>query len=149
MKNSIIIALHNNGLQEVSALTLSSASAYAVYKFKRAISKAVDAINEAQRGIVQQVGIEDLTAFSKRMEELSKMEGRTPEQEEELDGLHKKDLEAGRLLQELAADDTDLDVKLLSYEDWHALQVENKDCKALVHLEHLLEGVLWAAPEEG
>ena len=69
MKNSIIIALSNNGLQEVSALTLSSASAYAVYKFKRAISKAVEAINEAQRGIFQQVGIEDLTAFSKRMEE--------------------------------------------------------------------------------
>lgn len=149
MKNSIIIALHNNGLQEVSALTLPSSSAYAVYKFKRAVSKAVEAINEAQRGIVQQVGIEDLTAFSKRMEELSKMEGRTPEQEEELDGLRKKDLEAGRLLQELAADDTALDVKPLSYEDWHALQVENKDCKALVHLEHLLEGVLWTAPEEG
>ena len=60
----------------------------------------------------------------------------------------KKDENAGKLVQELYRDTTNLDVKAMPYEDWHNLQAENKDIKILTHLEHTLEGVLWLAPEE-
>ena len=66
----------------------------------------------------------------------------------ESESLAKKDKDAGKLVQELYADTTNLDVKALPYEDWHNLQAENKDVKLLTYLEPMLEGVLWTAPEE-
>ena len=148
MKNADIVALVNGGIQNITALTLPAAQSYKVYKFKRAIEAAYNAIVDAQKDILKQAGIEDLQEFQKRYKELSELKERTSEEQAELDGLVKKDEDAGKLVQELYGDTTSLDVKAMPYEDWHNLQAENKDVKLLTYLEHTLEGVLWLAPEE-
>ena len=148
MKNADIVALVNGGIQNITALTLPSSQAYKVYKFKRAIEAAYNAIVDAQKDILKQTGIENLQEFQKRHKELSELKERTSEEQAELDGLVKKDEDAGKLVQELYGETTSLDVKGMPYEDWHNLQAENKDVKLLTYLEPMLEGVLWAAPEE-
>ena len=148
MKNADIVSLVNGGIQNITALTLPSSQAYKVYKFKRAIEAAYNAIVDAQKDILKQAGIENLQEFQKRYKELSDIKERTSEEQAELDSLVKKDEDAGKLVQELYRDTTNLDVKAMPYEDWHNLQAENKDIKILTHLEHTLEGVLWLAPEE-
>lgn len=148
MKNADIVALMNGGIQNITSVTLPSSQAYKVYKFKRAIEMAYNSIVDSQKGILKQVGIEDLQEFQKRHKELSDIKERTSEEQAELDSLVKKDNDAGKLVQELYGDTTNLDVKALPYEDWHNLQAENKDVKLLTYLEPMLEGVLWTAPEE-
>ena len=148
MKNADIVTLVNGGIQNITALTLPSSQAYKVYKFKRAIDAAYNAIVDSHKDILKQAGIEDLQEFQKRYKELSDIKERTSEEQAELDSLVKKDENAGKLVQELYRDTTNLDVKAMPYEDWHNLQAENKDIKILTHLEHTLEGVLWLAPEE-
>lgn len=148
MKNADIVALMNGGIQNITSVTLPASQAYKVYKFKRAIETAYNAIVDSHKGILKQVGIEDLQEFQKRHKELSDIKERTSEEQTELDSLVKKDKDAGKLVQELYEDATNLDVKALPYEDWHNLQAENKDVKLLTYLEPMLEGVLWTAPEE-
>lgn len=148
MKNADIVALMNGGIQNITSVTLPAAQAYKVYKFKRAIEAAYNAIVDSQKGILKQVGIEDLQEFQKRYKELSDIKERTSEEQAELDSIAKKDKDAGKLVQELYADTTNLDVKTLPYEDWHNLQAENKDVKLLTYLEPMLEGVLWTATDE-
>ena len=148
MKNVDIVSLVNGGIQNITALTLPAAQAYKVYKFKRAIEAAYNAIVDAQKDILKQAGIEDLQEFQKRHKELSELKERTSEEQAELDSLVKKDEDASKLMQELYGDTTNLDVKAMPYEDWHNLQAENKDVKLLTYLEPMLEGVLWTAPEE-
>ena len=148
MKNADIVSLVNGGIQNITALTLPAAQSYKVYKFKRAIDAAYNAIVDAQKDILKQAGIEDLQEFQKRHKELSDIKERTSEEQAELDSLVKKDEDAGKLVQELYGDTTNLDVKAMPYEDWHNLQAENKDVKLLTYLEPMLEGVLWTAPEE-
>ena len=148
MKNADIVALMNGGIQNITSVTLPASQAYKVYKFKRAIEAAYNSIVDSQKGILKQVGIEDLQEFQKRYKELSDIKERTSEEQAELDSLVKKDKDAGNLVQELYGDTTNLDVKALPYEDWHNLQAENKDVKLLTYLEPMLEGIFWLAPEE-
>ena len=148
MKNADIVTLVNGGIQNITALTLPAAQSYKVYKFKRAIEAAYNAIVASHKDILKQAGIEDLQEFQKRYKELSDIKERTSEEQAELDSLVKKDKDAGKLVQELYGDTTNLDVKAMPYEDWHNLQAENKDVKLLTYLEPMLEGVLWTAPEE-
>ena len=148
MKNADIVALMNGGIQNITSVTLPSSQAYKVYKFKRAIEVAYNSIVDSQKGILKQVGIDDLQEFQKRYKELSDIKERTSDEQSEFESLVKKDNDAGKLVQELYGDTTNLDVKALPYEDWHNLQAENKDAKLLTYLEPMLEGVLWTAPEE-
>lgn len=148
MKNADIVALVNGGIQNITSVTLPASQAYKVYKFKRAIEAAYNAIVDSQKGILKQVGIEDLQEFQKRYKELSDIKDRTSDEQAEFESLVKKDKDAGKLVQELYEDTTNLDVKALPYEDWHNLQSENKDVKLLTYLEPMLEGVLWTAPDE-
>lgn len=148
MKNADIVALVNGGIQNITSVTLPAAQAYKVYKFKRAVEKASNAIIEAHKDILKQAGIDDLKEFQKRYKELSDIKERKAEEQAELDSLTKKDVDAGKLIAELYEDTTELDVKAISYDDWHNLQAENKDIKVLIYLEPQLEGVLWITPEE-
>lgn len=148
MRNADIIGLTEGGIQNIATTTLPAAQAYKVYKFKRAVEKAANAIIEAHKDILKQAGIEDLKEFQKRYKELTDIKERNAEEQAELDSLTKKDVDAGKLVAELYEDTTELDVKAIPYEDWHNLQAENKDIKVLTYLEAKLEGLLWIAPEE-
>ena len=148
MKNADIVALVNGGIQNITSVTLPAAQAYKVYKFKRAIEAAYNAIVDSHKDILKQAGIEDLQEFQKRYKELSDIKERNAEEQAELDSLTNKDVDAGKLIAELYKDTTELYVKSIPYDDWHNLQAENKDIKVLTYLEPQLEGLLWIAPQE-
>lgn len=148
MRNADIIRLTEGGIQNIATTTLPAAQAYKVYKFKRAVEKAANAIIEAHKDILKQAGIEDLKEFQKRYKELTDIKERTESEQAEFESLVKKDENAGKLVEELYEDTTELDVKAIPYEDWHNLQAENKDIKVLTYLEPQLEGLLWIAPQE-
>lgn len=147
MKKLEILSLRNAGILAISANNLDSAHAYKVLKFKRAVKAALDGIMESERAILEEVGIKDAEAFDKERNELQKS-GENPERLEELDKQMERLVELRKVLYE---EDVTLEgVKTLPYDQWHALQAENK---ALSHrplnvFEDLLEGILWAAPEE-
>lgn len=147
MKKLEILSLRNAGILAISANNLDAAHAYKVLKFKRAVKAALDGIMESERAILEEVGIKDAEAFDKEREELRRS-GENPERLEELD----KQMERLVGLREvLYKEDVTLEgVKTLPYDQWHTLQAENKSQphRPLNVFEDLLEGILWAAPEE-
>ena len=147
MKTIDILNLANAGVFSVSANTLDAAHAYKVVKFKSAVRKAAVAIDEQQKELTKEAGIEDPQAFDKERAELVKSKA-NPERLEQLNVQFKRLLE---LREKFYNDDVELEgVKTIPYEQFHLVQQENKDLKSkpLNAFEDLLEGVLWAAPEE-
>lgn len=161
MRNSDIITLINNGLLYTTAFNVDSASAYKLYKLKKAVENASEKIRETEKGLVKDAGIDQPEAFDERMRELNsiKPENLTDEQKAELDTLNKEFRKYTDLRIEMYNDTTDLDdVKPVPYDTWFTLQKENKevtvpgnDIKFNVFsgpVESILEGVFWNAPEE-
>ena len=147
MKNIDILNLANAGVFSVSANTFDAAHAYKVVKFKSAVRKAAVAIDEQQKELTKEAGIEDPQAFDKERAELIKSKA-NPERLEQLNAQFKRLLE---LREKFYNDDVELEgVRTIPYEQFFALQKENKDIqgKPLDAFADILEGVLWAAPEE-
>ena len=115
-------------------------------KFKKAVKKAFESIMESEREILKEAGIEDAAAFDKERKELMES-GSNPKQLEEMNKQLSRVLE---LRSNLYKEDVELDCKTIPFEQFHALQCENKDLdhKPLNTFEDLLEGVLWEAPND-
>ncbi len=146
MKNYNIINLVGAGALSVTANDLDAAQAYKVIKFKKAVKKALASISEAEKEIIKEAGIEDAQAFDKERAEL-RASGENPERLAELDKTYQRFAE---LRDNLYNEDTELDVKVLPFEAFHALQQENKgiEGRPLNAFEEMLEGVLWEPPME-
>lgn len=147
MKNIDILNLANTGIFLISANTLDAAHAYKVIKFKGAVRKIAEAVYEEQKAIAKEAGIEDTAAFDKERAELRKTNS-NPERLAELDKQLSRFIE---LRENFYKEPVELEgVKTIPYEQFFALQKENKDLekKPLEAYADLLEGVLWAAPEE-
>jgi hypothetical protein len=148
MKNIEIFNLAGSGIFSVSANTLDAAHAYKVIKFKSAVRKAAQAIEDAQKELTKEAGIDDPQAFDKEYQDLLKSKA-NPERLKELDGKFKRLME---LRSNLYNEEATLDgVKTIPYEQFFALQKENKDIKEkpLENFADLLEGILWTGePEE-
>lgn len=148
MKNIDILNIANAGVFSISANTLDAASAYKVIKFKSAVRKAAISIDEDQRELAREAGIEDAAAFDKERAELSRTKA-------DPDRLEKLNAQFGRLLEirnKFYDEDVELEgIKTIPYEQFFALQKENKDLpgKPLDVYADLLEGILWTGePEE-
>lgn len=146
MKTIDIITLANAGILSITANDLDAAHAYKVLKFKKAVKKAFESIMESEREILKEAGIEDAVAFDKERKELIES-GSNHKRLEEMNKQLSRVLE---LRSNLYKEDVELDCKTIPFEQFHALQQENKDLerKPLNAFEDLLEGVLWDAPEE-
>lgn len=146
MKTIDILNLTNAGILSITANDLDAAQAYKVLKFKKAVKKAFESIMESEQEILKEAGIEDAVAFDKERKELIES-GANPKRLEEMNKQLSRVLE---LRANLYKEDMELDCKALPFEQFHALQCENKDLanKPLNTFEDLLEGVLWEAPEE-
>lgn len=147
MKNIDILNLANTGVFLISANTLDAAHAYKVIKFKGAVRKVAEAVDEEQKAIAKEAGIEDTATFDKERAELRKTNS-NPERLAELDKQLARFIE---LRENFYKEPVKLEgVKTIPYEQFFALQKENKDLegKPLEAYADLLEGVLWAAPEE-
>ena len=148
MKNIDIINLAGSGIFSISANTLDAAHAYKVIKFKSAVRKAAQAIDESQKTLTTEAGIDDPQAFDKEYQDLLKSKS-NPERLKELDGKFKRLV---GLRGNLYNEEANLEgVKTIPYEQFFALQKENKDIKEkpLENFADLLEGILWTGePEE-
>lgn len=159
MKNYEVITLVNAGVLQTTAHDVAPAHAYKLYKLKKALEKALAAIQESEKGLVKDAGIEDAQAFDDRGRELAKMK---PEELTEEQKAEKREREAklskmGELRRALYEDEAALEgLKTVPYDVWFALQKENRAVKAggqetdvlTGAVESILEGVFWEAPKE-
>lgn len=147
MKNFQILAITDAGITAITANDLDASHAYKVVKFKRAISKAVSAIADAERSLLKEVKVEDIDAFNKERKEL-KESGKNAKRLEEMDKTLSRFNELKTALYNEEADLSE--VKAIPFEQFHLLQRENREIpgKPLNTFEEVLEGVLWSAPEE-
>ena len=156
LKNNIIISLMNLGISATTEHDVPVRDAYKAYAFRHAIEKANKDLEDKRQGLVKSAGIEDGQKFDERMKELRKLE-----KENKLSDKEKKELAemSGKLEKfqelytELLNDESEIgDIKVMSYESYHALAKENrgKDNKPDIFsiMQGELEGILWEAPKE-
>lgn len=156
LKNSIIVALIQNGLLRTTEHDVPVADAYKAFKFRSAVEKANREIDEKVRGLVKSAGIENGQAFDARLQELRSVEAPDEGQRANLADMEGRLAKFNDLYVELMNDETELDgVKVMPYESFHALANENRgikiqgqDIDLLSAFAPQLEGVLWNAPED-
>ncbi len=157
MRNSDVVYLVNSGVQLTTGHSLSNASAYKAFKFRKIVGKVLETISEAEKGLLKEVDIEDASQFDARLAELrDKADKATKEEHEELAKMQAQLDKYSGLRDQLYNEEADLEgVKAMSYDDWRRLQNENKEVEVRGvkkdvfsgRVEELLEGVLWNAPE--
>lgn len=165
IKNSLILALNNNGISNTTNHDVPVKDAYKAFKFRSAIEKAAKDLDEKRDGLVKEAGIEDAVKFDERKKELSSIASPTEEQAQELAGMNEKFDKFQELWKELMDDETEVEgVKLMSFESFHALAKENRQTRlqvpagekktATVFVDFYqmfmgdLENILWKAPDE-
>ena len=157
MKNSDVVYLVNSGVQLTTGHSLSNASAYKAFKFRKVLSSILNSVSEGEKGLLTEVGIEDASKFDERLAVLRATEKPTEEEVKELETMQAQLEKYSGLRDQLYNEEADLSsVKAMNYDDWRKLQNENKEVEVngvkkdvfSGKVEELLEGVLWAAPEE-
>ena len=114
LKNQLIKALSESGLENTTDHELSAANAYKVIRFRDEVAKAYKDIEEKRVKLVKENLGEDFEEKSKTAEGKEK---------EELD---KKLVRFSQLYNELMNDETELNIKTIPFEEYHALAKENK-----------------------
>lgn len=153
MKNIDVLFMVNSGVLGITNYELGPKSAYKVVKFRNALQKALDNIQELEKSLLKDAGIEDVQVFNKELSELTSNDNKTSEEEVKLKELEEKNKKYNELRSEMLNEEVTLDgVLTMSYEDWHTLRKENrpKDDKQPDplnnYIETILENVLWTAP---
>lgn len=157
MKNSDVVYLVNSGVQLTTGHSLSNASAYKAFKFRKVISSILNSVSEGEKGLLTEVGIDDASKFDERLAVLRATEKPTEEEVKELETMQAQLEKYSGLRDQLYSEEADLSsVKAMNYDDWRKLQNENKEVEVngvkkdvfSGKVEELLEGVLWEGLEE-
>ena len=114
LKNQLIKNLSESGLENTTDHELSAAHAYKVFRFRDEIAKAYKDIEEKRVKLVKDTLGEDYE---------EKRKNATEEEAKELDAKLAKFAE---LYNELMADETELNIKTIPFEEYHLLARENK-----------------------
>ena len=158
LKNSIIKSLVENGLESTTDHEISAAHAYKVFKFRDEVAKAYKEMDDKRQKLVKESGIEDGAKFDERKKELDGKE-RTEAEQKELDEMNAKLNKFAELYNELLNDESDLNVKTIPFEEYHALAKENMRTPVRLGKDPLyidfftvfrpaLKGILWEEPAE-
>ena len=161
ISNRKLWQLQLSGIQNMTCHDVPAAHAYKAVKLKQEVQKAVEALSAEAKKLMDEVGIADMDADSKRLAELKGRRDSLTEQElSEYDILSDKLKRYRELENTLMDEEVEINVKTMPYDVWHALQRENAkrsirvggkvlyDVDLLTELENILEGVLWKAPED-
>ena len=156
LKNNIIISLVNLGISATTEHDVPVKDAYKAYAFRHAVEKAHKDLEDKRQGLIKSAGIEDGQKFDERMKELRKLKKEnnlSEEEQKEFADMEEKLNKFNELYNELLSDESEIgNIKVMSYESYHALAKENrgKDGKPDIFslLAGELEGVLWEAPKE-
>ena len=146
MKNHEISYLIEQGILSIKSHSLNADAAYKVFKFRKFINAAMLSIGEAERGLLDEVGIKDVREFDTRRAKL--VEAGDTEGIQEMNAQMASFI---KLKNELMMDEQKYDGPKLTWEEWKTLQDENqaievngKKIDALSGpVELLLEGNLW------
>ena len=115
LKNSLIKSLSESGLENTTDHELSAAHAYKVFRFRDEIAKAYKDIEEKRVKLVKDTLGEDYE---------EKRKNATEEDAKELDDKLAKFAE---LYNELMNDESELNIKAIPFEEYHALARENRN----------------------
>lgn len=153
LKNNIIISLVSLGISATTEHDVPVKDAYKAYAFRHAVEKANKDLEDKRQGLVKSAGIEDGQKFDERMKELRQKCELTEEEKGELNEMEGKLKKFNELYNELLNDESEIgNIKVMSYESYHALAKENRGKEGKPDIFSLLagelEGVLWEAPKE-
>lgn len=163
LKNSVIKALIENGLQNTTDHSVDCKHAYKVYNFIHEVVCANKVLDEKRVELLKTAGIENAKEFDARRKALSENLKRTKKEQEELEAMDAKIKRFFELFAELMNDETELNVKTIPYEEYHKLANENRATPVIRMVDgepktisvdiftafrDELKDVLWKAPTE-
>lgn len=147
MKNGELVALVNRGLLNIDYTEVDGEQAYKVYRFLRDVRKAVMDIEE-QRGELVRRHVSDEELRKAQAYEAALKEKKVPEMpDEEYKAVISKLSEAGREVESLMNDTTDIDVRPVPFCEFFKMKKANKGFFT-TDVDIALEGVLWKDEEE-
>lgn len=147
MKNADIVGLVNMGLLNVDYSEVDGGQAYKVYRFLRDVRKAAQDIEE-QRGELVRRHVSEEELRKAQAYEAAKKENKEPEMpDEEYKAVISKLSEAGREVESLMNDTTDIDVRPVPFCEFFKMKKANKGFFT-TDVDIALEGVLWKDEEE-
>lgn len=155
MTNLEIIIMVNSGVLDITNHELPASSAYKVVKFRTALQKSFENIQELEKALLKDNGIEDIQKFNEDLKKLNGLDNPSEDELKERNELIAKSESYNKARSEMLKDEAKLEgVKTISYEDWHTLRKENRPKKdndkdpLNNYIETILENILWKAPEE-
>lgn len=147
MKNGELVALVNRGLLNIDYTEVDGGQAYKVYRFLRDVRKAAQDIEE-QRGELVRRHVSEEELRKAQAYEAAKKENKEPEMpDEEYKAVISKLSEAGREVESLMNDTTDIDVRPVPFCEFFKMKKANKEFFT-TDVDIALEGVLWKDEEE-
>lgn len=160
-----VLTMQECKIGDITAHSLTAAHAYKVAKFKAELRRLSECYQNMRNQLPREAGVEDPQAFDTRMTELDKkaQEGKlTKAEQNEYDELNPKRVRFAELLNNLLDEEPQHDIKAMPYEEWKALQDENrnvicevtdnngqkKQLELLMVVEPILMNILWAEPTD-
>lgn len=147
ISNGELVALVNRGLLNIDYTEVDGGQAYKVYKFLRDVRKAVMDIEE-QRGELVRRHVSEEELRKAQSYEAALKEKKEPEMsEEDYKAVIAKLSEAGKEVESLMNDTTDIDARPVPFEEYFKMKKANKGFFT-TDVDIALEGVLWKDEEE-
>lgn len=147
MKNGELVALVNRGLLNIDYTEVDGGQAYKVYRFLRDVRKAAQDIEE-QRGELVRRHVSEEELRKAQAYEAALKDKKEPEMsEEDYKAVIAKLSEAGKEVEALMNDTTDIDVRPVPFEEYFKMKKANKGFFT-TDVDIALEGVLWKDEEE-
>lgn len=147
IKNGELVALVNRGLLNIDYTEVDGGQAYKVYRFLRDVRKAVMDIEE-QRGELVRRHVSEDELRKAQAYEAAKKENKEPEMsEEDYKAVIARLSEAGKEVEALMNDTTEIDVRPVPFCEFFKMKKSNKGFFT-TDVDIALEGVLWKDEEE-
>ena len=147
IKNGELVALVNRGLLNIDYTEVDGEQAYKVYRFLRDVRKAVMDIEE-QRGELVRRHVSEEELRKAQSYEAALKDKKEPEiPEEDYKAVIAKLSEAGREVESLMNDTTDIDARPVPFDEYFKMKKSNKGFFT-TDVDIALEGVLWKDEEE-
>ena len=147
IKNGELVALVNRGLLNIDYTEVDGGQAYKVYRFLRDVRKAAQDIEE-QRGELVRRHVSEEELRKAQAYEAALKDKKEPEMsEEDYKAVIAKLSEAGKEVEALMNDTTDIDVRPVPFCEFFKMKKANKGFFT-TDVDIALEGVLWKDEEE-
>lgn len=147
IKNGDIIGLVNRGILNIDYTEVDGGQAYKVYRFLRDVRKAAQDIEE-QRGELVRRHVSEEELRKAQTYESALKEKKEPEMsEEDYKAVIAKLSEAGKEVEALMNDTTEIDVRTIPFGEYFKLKQANREMLR-PGADIALEGVLWKDEED-